>query len=574
MAGLKRKNRGFDRNAFDWLEEAVHLLRHAPPACWLTHAAAVAPFLVGFLYFWGDMSRDPAAADRVGGSALILGMLFLWMRHTQAVFASQLYRRVAGLPAPPFSWRRHGRLFSQQAVVQSVGLFMLPVALVLAVPLVWTVSFLQSAAVDRGGSESLRDLVRRAAFHPLYQGRENHAAVFLILLFGFLLYLNAVVMIFMIPGLLNMFFGIESAFTRGGWSPANSTLQITALALAYACADPLLRALHALRVFHEESRINGEDLRLDLTAARDLRRRKPIRGTAVLALAACGFFAAAPQSSADGAGGPPDTTVEEREPAAFFPPDAELLDNRIREVLNQREYRWRLPPPPGMEEEDVERGWFGRLLHATADKLKAAWDRVGHVVRRFFEWLAERLRDSTRDSQARDRSPFDLSPLLRVLLIVLCAVLVLFVAFLLWNGWRRARARARSRPSAAAPAPVDLTSENVSPDALPVDEWIRMAREYRDKGEWRLAVRAYYLGSLAALADRGLIDPARHKSSRDYRRELERRIREPERGLTAYDALSRLYEQAWYGMYPVDGDSVGRMENHYGIIKRDEQNLG
>src|ERR1700733_8371753 len=66
----------------------------------------------------------------------------------------------------------------------------------------------------------------------------------------------------------------------------------------------------------------------------------------------------------------------------------------------------------------------------------------------------------------------------------------------------------------------DLRDENVGADQLPEDGWTKLARELLAKGELRLALRAFYLASLAHLADRNLINLARFKSNRDYEREL------------------------------------------------------
>ena len=72
----------------------------------------------------------------------------------------------------------------------------------------------------------------------------------------------------------------------------------------------------------------------------------------------------------------------------------------------------------------------------------------------------------------------------------------------------------------------------------------------------RLALRAFYLGSLAWLGRREYlaIDPG--KTNREYEVELRRRARAfPEaRGLFAANVAA--FERAWYGMHDVGGDDV------------------
>src|SRR6516165_5628952 len=88
--------------------------------------------------------------------------------------------------------------------------------------------------------------------------------------------------------------------------------------------------------------------------------------------------------------------------------------------------------------------------------------------------------------------------------------------------------RARRVPAIVAeavpvrPAP-DVSDEGVGAELLPADGWVRMARDLLDRGEFRLAMRAFYLASLADLAHRNLVSIARFKSNREYENELRRR---------------------------------------------------
>ena len=52
------------RPASDLLEEAVRLLRAAPPTAWLAYFAGTVPGMLGALYFISDMSRSAYAAEQ------------------------------------------------------------------------------------------------------------------------------------------------------------------------------------------------------------------------------------------------------------------------------------------------------------------------------------------------------------------------------------------------------------------------------------------------------------------------------------------------------------------------------
>ena len=72
-------------------------------------------------------------------------------------------------------------------------------------------------------------------------------------------------------------------------------------------------------------------------------------------------------------------------------------------------------------------------------------------------------------------------------------------------------------------------------------------------------MRAFYLASLAHLAERNLISIARFKSNHDYERELRRRAHSfPDLLATFGDNLT-LFERIWYGLHDVNGETV----NHF-----------
>jgi hypothetical protein len=93
----------------------------------------------------------------------------------------------------------------------------------------------------------------------------------------------------------------------------------------------------------------------------------------------------------------------------------------------------------------------------------------------------------------------------------------------------------------------DLASEHVSAEMLPEDGWLALASEKAALGEWRLALRAVYLGSLAHLARRDLVRLGSAKSNREYLAELRRRARAFPVVPEAFGHCSRRFERVWYG---------------------------
>jgi hypothetical protein len=117
------------------------------------------------------------------------------------------------------------------------------------------------------------------------------------------------------------------------------------------------------------------------------------------------------------------------------------------------------------------------------------------------------------------------------------------------------------------PAP-DLTDETLGADQLPEDSWTRLGRELLARGELRLALRAFYLASLAHLAGRNLIGLAKFKSNRDYENELRRRGHVFPDLLSLFAENVSVFDRAWYGLHEVTADAISRFEANVESIRR------
>ncbi|MBI5091027.1 MAG: DUF4129 domain-containing protein [Candidatus Hydrogenedentes bacterium] len=130
------------------------------------------------------------------------------------------------------------------------------------------------------------------------------------------------------------------------------------------------------------------------------------------------------------------------------------------------------------------------------------------------------------------------------------AGLVLLICIAGIMGWRVWKTRARVRSEFALPdsaSPPDIEDEGVLASELPEDGWLALARELAGRGEYRLALRAVFLASLAQLAQKELVRVAKFKSNRDYQRELSRRAHAAPELVNVFSALIDQFEQVWYG---------------------------
>jgi hypothetical protein len=545
---MKKRGAHRGRPALDVVEEAVHLLRQTPARLLFAYYLGAIPFVLGFLYFWADMSVGAFAVRHCPVSALGLAGLFLWMKCWQTVFVSGLRARIAARPEAAWDFRRTLRVLAVQGVLQPSKLFLLPVALAATLPFAWVLAFYENVtALGDGSDASVRKVFRRAAKQAWLWPGQNHLLVGLLGLLGGVVWLNTLIAVAAAPFLLKMLLGIETAFTRAGaLSILNSTCFAATVALAFLALDPLVKAIYALRCFHGEARHDGADLLADLAIVQ--------RKTKTLALAAVILFALLPvKSFAEATPVPAPLPAKVESPATISPTE---LDDAVKRTLTKDKYSWRLPREETAEADNANQSWLQAFVQSIVDTL-AKWARgLRDVIRKVVEWMDKIFWRSKPTAERAAGSGTDWMLVLRgfayLLLVLAAAALVILLYRLGRQGWRRTGVvRAE-----IIPARPDLTDENVLANQLPEDGWLALARELMDKGELRLALRALYLASLAHLAQREFVSIARFKSNRDYEQEVIRRTRaQPELRL-AFSENVAVFDRTWYGLHEVTRDAL------------------
>jgi hypothetical protein len=571
---MKKPHR-LEKGPLDLIEEAVHLLRLAPASLFAFYYLGSLPFILGLLFFWADMSRGSFAERRLAGASLGLAALFLWMKLWQALFARRMLARVCGEAPPPLRWGGLWRTALTQAIVQPSGLLVLPVALALLVPFGWTWAFYQNVTVleaDEAGG--LRSLLRRAFRQAALWPAQNHYGLLTLKLFGFFVCLNLASGFLLGPFLLKTLLGVETAFSRSWGAALNSTFFAAMAGLAYLCMDPLAKTFYVLRCFYGESLRTGQDLRTELRslAGSD-------RGPALAALLLCLFSlaaAAAPLEKAAPAPAPEAISKVQEEnpkpktrgararsprpagPNSIAPP---ALDEAIREVINRREYNWRLPREKADKEQ--EKGPFASFMEDIAVTLRDWLRRAGDWMEKLQRWLT----GGRGGRHSSSRGGLAWMSGLHWLLAGLIVVLACAVAVILLRLWQRRQPRLEEIAAQPAQAVPDLADEGVGADQLPEDGWSRLARELIEQGQLRLALRAFYLASLAHLAGRDFIRLARFKSNRDYERELGRRSHALPEVVQTFSENVAVFDGVWYGLHAVSREMLDQFAGKVEKIK-------
>lgn len=532
------------------IEEATGLLKVSPGALLIYYLGTV-PFVIAFLYYWAEMSGSTSARSNSSLGALGLTALFLIMKTVQSRFTCAVRESLAAGLDEPWTRRRWLNCFAIQTIFQPWGLILIPAAALLLLPFAHVFSFFQNLLVTGAGlrpwKQAARDAIRMAGYWPA----SNHGTLAILSLFSLVIYLNGWLLLLNVPFLLKTLLGIESVFTMGGFDFGNGTLLMGTLCLCYLFLDPLLKTIYVLRCFHAESRQTGIDLSVDL--------KRLFRRAAVVILLLFSTLSF-----------PTRTRAQEGSPspvAAVPPPE---LDDSIEEVLNRREYRWRLPPKDAEETGTQQKGFISQMLDDLFNKVRQAW-------RDLCKWWDD-LMDKLKRYFKRDREPDDETHKgfgnfsgwygsAQVLgYVVLTLVLIGVAIFVIRQMQLRGKSRVTAGLYAGPLKAPDLEDEQLLASDLPEDEWLKLGAEMLQRGERRLAVRAYFLAIIARLSRLSYLTIARHKTNRDYDRELRRRARGRDDLQQAFARAISVFEEIWYGEHSVNDSNWAEFESARAIL--------
>ncbi len=544
------------------VEGACGVLRRLPAAAWAWLFVGSVPFVLLFLWFWTDMSRAPGAPGRLVGSALAVALAYGWMKTAHAWFGAHLLEVLrGGSGCEPLPWHGWARLLASQILVFAFMPFALFLAALVVVPFGWVVAFQHNVSLlavghfRKGGGAA--GLIRAAMDAARRDALQNHAVLTILGVCGFLLFLNLLILSFTLPQLAESFTGISNPVSASPMALLNTTMLAILVVLAWLGMTPFYRAAYAVRCFHAISRHNGEDLRAALRIA-----RRKSAGAAALAvgLGFIGLFAALPAVADEPISLPQATPTA---PPTVSPVE---LDRNLRDVLEAPHFQWRLPREVVA---DAEMGWIESMARDFQQWVNRQIRAFTNMLERWIDALIRRMMRGDGKS-APDNWLSGLvggSALARVLLIVAAAAVVGGVAYWLVRMWRTRGKQPKPKATVAAPE-VDLEAETVLATDQSEDEWLSLARERLAAGDTRQAVRALFLGTLAALGGAGRVAIARGKTNGMYARELARRTPGMAELHAAFQENRRLFDHAWYGGHDVPSTAWETFQQNHHTITR------
>ena len=500
------------------LEDAAHLLRRASLDALLCHWTGSVPFALMALVFWHNLTHPPMSDLDCAAESLAVALLLIWMNCWRGVFAARLCRMLAGAAERPWNGRRVWRLVAAQAFLAASKPAMLCVSLAAVFPFATTVAFYRNAAALAGRGD-LDPLAAIAEARRLARGEGLPCWLlqFLMLLLSAIVMLNVAVTFAVLPELVRMLTGYDSAFSGGGPAFIESRLFLAlVLAATWVLFDPFVQAVYCLRCFQAESAETGEDLR----AALRLLPPAITKGAAAIVVALALPVVAA--RAAD--------SVGSRE-----------LERAVRRTMQSPEYNWRIPPPPTASSAVP---WIVEATDRAIAAVRSALDWAGRMIDRLLRWIFGGLGLSPMPLGGQAPST--------ALHWSVWALIGLALALAGWVVWRAFRLRRESpgRQPVLPLCPYAWTTKTSTPTACP-KRLAETAERCLADGDLRLALRAFYLANLAWLGRREFLIVSPGKTNREFEVELRRRARQSPEARELFSANVRAFESAWYGLHDV-----------------------
>ncbi len=532
-------------SALELVEEAVQLLRQLPLPCWLAYYGGTVPFLVALLFFWIEMSSGGHAKSSCLPGSILLVPLFLSMKVCQTIFASNLRRQFAGQAPLYWSIRRLWKVARIQGAIQPWRLLVLPIAAVITLPFAWTIAFFENVTVlGQGDSDEFAPDIKRAVAQAKVWPGQNHLLVFILLPITLVTWLNVVLGCVSLPYFLKWFLGIDTLFTRASGSVfLNTTFFAITGCLTYLVIDPLVKALYSLRCFYGEARKDGADLLAEIALIQERRSGLPLAVVFVFLL-----FTQLPT--------PADTPDFLSQDSGKSDVSAPQMDKAIEDTLAQKKYQWRMPRATDVKAENSNDSWLDKGLHAVGTASKRAYQAALDA----FDWLRRLFMGEEPESSESQSPSSHWRGTLRGFSAGVLILSAAATAYLLWQSGRKIRQKGELLVAKVIPAAPDLQDEAVLASQLPENEWLQLAHGCMEKGDFRLALRAFFLATLAHLAHREMVTLARFKSNRDYLTEIRRRGRHLPVLQASFAENVLTFERSWYGFHEVTVDILNQFK--------------
>ncbi len=537
------------RTAIDIVEESFNILRQNWKELLPLHMIGMVPFVAGLVLFVNDMSFSVLAFDKAGEYSFMMVLLFMWKNFIQSLFCRKVTGKLIMSEADgePFDLRATVKIFVSQGIVQTAGLFIRFISLILFVTIPLTSAFFNSFAVFIASENGdIRKSISKSFRHMLYMLHQNCFLQVIFFCVGLMTAVNAVTIIFAISWFIKTFLGMESTFSLGSSAiyfniVFNTTFLSVLFGIVLLVVDPIVKTAFTVRVFYEESATKGYDIIADFARiSGSMLSRHAVSIAMVLSV-----FLTLPAAAA---GNTIPLSADSTGTVSPIPP--EEIRSSLDKVLKERQFSWHMPPVEEMKENPAGI-WL--TIERYLEKVKEFMDEVLEFLGGyFFKKGGERTWKRLVGENA---------VLISIVLAAAAVAVFLLIYFL-----KRNRAK-RHAAVAVAGIARKIAIEDISADKHDDSEWARMALDFIAGGDMKSALRAFFMACLSTLSTKNILVLNRAKTNSDYYRELRRKMRRRPEIASVFHENLIVFEKVCYGKGDVDAEVLESFRKNYELLK-------
>ena len=104
--------------------------------------------------------------------------------------------------------------------------------------------------------------------------------------------------------------------------------------------------------------------------------------------------------------------------------------------------------------------------------------------------------------------------------------------------------------------------EEVDATELQENEWLKLSKEFRSKGDLPLALRSAFLAILSFFHRNNYLVFERYKTNYNYLTEVRHNTRADQDLLQNFRTCIEIFERSWYGRYPVNMEILEDFETY------------
>ncbi len=559
---IVKKKHVDSRKFFELLDEAYFLIRDNKFELLPLYLIGSVPFIAGLMLFIYQLGHRRADDVDIVVWAMILTVLFCWKNLFFCLFNDAMMRVLSG-DSPRLSMRQLATSGARLTILLAwcLVIFCLTIAfpltlvvlfplMFLVIPLYWATAGVVCATDVESGIFSI---IKKIFIHLGRRPVHAVAGAFILLLIMLIVFLNLMGMTLIIPAILKTFFNLDTAFSHVSDISTlvglifNSTIFSIVIGVAWLMLEPLYTSYCMLRVFYGESKLKGLDL-----------KAKVLRFSRNVLLIVAIFFSGAVVSASN---------TPENKSVTVKKKTARKLEDDIKHTLKKSEFQWRDESVPV---KNTKESWIWHYV-------RKAMDYVGEKLKGFFKWLKKVFKKIIPDFDLPDYSGPGAAWLILwevgkfVLLFLVLAAVIVFL-------YRYIKKRKESGLIGAGTSLIslpDLNDDELRADVLEQGEWLKLGSDLLEQGQYRLALRAFYLGCICALADRCLLNVAIGKSDYEYFAELKRRGHSEPELITGFGEAIKVFQRVWYGDYPAEPDmAIGLKRQAEAFASSDDKASG